>query len=49
MNYFLDNYNTFIIASANIKYLGINLIKDIKDFYTYSKKKITYKILLKNI
>lgn len=39
MKHSLDNYNAFVIASANIKYLATNLIKDMKDFYTYTKNK----------
>lgn len=57
MNYSLDNYNTFIITSANIKYLGINIMKDMKDFCTYTKtetkankqKNILYNIIKKNL
>ena len=34
----------FTITQKRIKYLGINLIKDVKDLYTE-----TYKILMKEI
>lgn len=45
MNYSLDNYDTFIIASANIKYLSINLIKIWKTS-THTPITKNYKILL---